>query len=205
MHFYHLPHSGPSIFEVINNTRGVLLEVFKGEWEKSACKNVPQTRKRSCLVYVLSRKTKMSNGWLSHLHQGTSVLFNFFWISKWNRTDSQWGTDAQKELATHDISPSAAHEGRRRRSWLFGSSLAAMGMMNQEASWAGPLLWAPWTPLLCTALSQAALPPLPLPFLPSTCWELLAWASGGLVSCSVEDPGITHGIRRKLPCLQGNF
>ena len=99
----------------------------------------------------------MSNGWLSHLHQGTSVLFNFFWISKWNRTDSQWGTDAQKELATHDISPSAAHEGRRRRSWLFGSSLAAMGMMNQEASWAGPLLWAPWTPLLCTALSQAAL------------------------------------------------
>lgn len=72
-----MPHSGPGIFEVINNTRGVLLEVFKRQRAKPACKNVPPNRERSYLVFVLSRKTKMSNGWFSSASE--SLCFNFYY------------------------------------------------------------------------------------------------------------------------------
>lgn len=59
-------------------TWGVFCSRYLIESKKSQPAECTPNRERSCLVYILSRKTKMINGWLSCLHQRTSVLFRVF-------------------------------------------------------------------------------------------------------------------------------
>ena len=137
-------------------TWGVLCSRYSNGSEKSQpAKMYPKPgRDHVWFMFYLGRQKWAMDDSLICIREPLLCLI-FFCISKWNRTGSQWGTDAQKELATRDLSAAAAcGGGRQRRAWFLGSLCYCWGEWWTRRQW-------PWAPPLRSLDSPPPHRPLP--------------------------------------------